>query len=152
VTVPDAIKLAQRVEFWRDRLVPLGLTHWRIERVSVVAETPNGQSANASVQPSHTYDSVFFWFKEEFLQEASKRQVDETIIHEWMHVLMRDLDQAVEAVEDELSPASERQWAERIGHEREGLVDRLARTIYLLYVSDANASKTALGRLARSSE
>lgn len=120
--------------------------------MSVVDETPNGKSANASVQPSASYDSVFFWFKEEFLEEASKREVDEVILHEWMHVLMRDLDQAIESVEDELSPASEAQWNDRLRHEREGLVDRLARTFYLLYVSEKDASIPALTRCARSSQ
>lgn len=151
VTVPDAIKLAKRVEFWQNRLVPLGLGHWRIDQVSVVEDMPNGARAKATVQPSHTYDSVVFWFAQDFVAEANQRDIDETILHEWVHVFMRDFDQAVESVEYELSPAAQSRWGDWVGHEREGLVDRVARTLYMLYTAEKGASPATLARIVRSS-
>lgn len=150
VTEPDAIKLAKRVEFWRDRLIPLGLGHWRIDQVSIVDETPGGYRAKATVQPSHTYDSCIFWFTHDFLSEASKRDVDETILHEWVHVFMRDFDHAIESVETELSPAAESRWSDWVGHEREGVVDRIARSFYMLYRAEKDAAPAALRNIARS--
>lgn len=145
----EAINLAKRVEFWQKRLAVLGLDSWRIESVSVVDETPSGIDARATVQPSHLYKSARFWFTREFVDTVNERELDETIIHEWMHVYMRDLDQAIEEVEYEIAPASRSQWAARVQHEREGFVDALARQIYTIYKAEADATPATLARHAR---
>jgi len=152
ITERDAIKVAKRVEFWRDRLIPLGLGHWRIDQVSVVDEIPGRTTAKATVQPSHTYDSVIFWFAHGFVTEASLRDLDETIIHEWVHVFMRDFDQSIESVEYDLSTGARERWSDWVGHEREGVVDRLARTFYVLYTAEKGASPRALSNIVRSVE
>ena len=152
VTERDAIKVAKRVEFWRDRMIPLGLSHWRVDQVSVVDEIPGRSTAKATVQPSHSYDSVIFWFDHDFVVEASQRDLDETILHEWVHVLMRDFDQAIESVEFDLSTAGRERWSDWVNHEREGIVDRLARTLYVLYMAEKGASVLALSRISRSVE
>jgi hypothetical protein len=136
MTKREAVKLAKRVEKWQKRLDSLGIAHWRIEGVSIVEEMPSGQSANAAVVPSYQYDSVYFWFWREYVDEANNKQLDETIIHEWIHVAMRDFDQAIESVDSELSAGTLASWESRLLHTREGLVDRLARQIYSMYDND----------------
>ena len=133
MTNRDAIKLAKRVEMWQKRLTSLGLGHWRIEGVTIADDPPGYGDAQAAVQPSDQYDSVRFWFQTEYVENATERELDETILHEWMHVAMRSLDQAIESVEYGLSPAAREVWRDRVQFEREGLVDRLARQIYALH-------------------
>ena len=150
MTKAEAIKLAKRVEAWRDRMVYLGIGHFRIDSVSVVDETPGGPTAGATVIPSHTYDSCRFYFTISFLESIeSPRQLDETIIHEWLHVAMRDLDQAIESAEDDMTGTARETWNSRITHEREGLVDRLARQVYALWAADSEATPATLRRLNR---
>ena len=119
---------------WQSRLGPLGLLHWRIEDIHVVDETPGGPGAKATTQVSHCYDSCSFWFTKDFLREADERELDEVILHEWVHVAMRDLDTAVEDVDDMgLPQAALDAYSRRVGWAREGLVDRIARLIYDIY-------------------
>lgn len=147
MTKAEAVRLAKRVEKWRDRLVCLGLDHWRIDAVHVVDETPGGPWAKATVRPSHSYDSCEFWFTFDFMAEATERELDETILHEWLHVVMRDLDQAVESVESELSSGYREAWSDRVRHEREWLIDAMARQIYLLWQAPQEATPATLRRL-----
>lgn len=147
MTKAEAIRLAKRIEKWRDRLIPLGLGHWRIDEVSVVDETPGGPAAGATVTPSHSYDSARFWFTHSFLADADDRQLDETIIHEWLHVAMRDFDQAIESGEFDLASSARDRWSDWVGHEREGLIDKLARQIYALWVAGPEATPAHLKSL-----
>lgn len=132
MTKRDAVALAKRVEFWQKKLSFLGLAHWRIEAVHIVDETPGGVEARATVQTKARYDNCRFWFTHDFVDTATQKEIDETILHEWMHVFMRDLDRAIESVEDALSPGVSTQWEDWVDHEREGVVDRLARQFYAL--------------------
>lgn len=124
------INLAKRVERWQKRLGPLGVAHWRIESVTITDAVPGEPGALAAVQPSESYDSVRFYFDAEFIDNCNERDLDETILHEWIHVAMRDLDVVIHDVEETLPPAAADFWARSIHHAREGLVDRLARQIY----------------------
>lgn len=127
------VQLAERVEAWQKRLAPLGVAHWTIEKVILCDETPSGPNANATVNTSPTYDYCTFWFRADYVEEATADELDNTIIHEWMHVAMRDLDEAIAAAEDQLSPGFRDAWEDRVGHEREGLVDRLALSLMLAH-------------------
>jgi hypothetical protein len=129
--------LAKRVEAWQKRLGPLGLQQKRIECVTLTDEVPDNDTAVAGVQPGGNYDSVRFFFAHEFLEETDDRGLDEVILHEWLHVAMRDLDRAIDAAAYELSAGARYQWNERVHHEREALVDRLARQIYALYTTNS---------------
>lgn len=131
------IQLAKRIEKWQQRLQSLGVGHTRIECVSLVDQTPGGSDAKATVQPSREYDSAHFWFTHDFIKECTESELDETIVHEWVHVAMRDLDVAIEAdvVEDFLPKFAHEVWADRVDHEREGFVDKIAREIYRQYLS-----------------
>lgn len=133
MTKREAIKLAQRVEAWQKRLAPLGIGHFRILAVHVVDQTPGGARANASVFTPSDYDSAEFWFKYDYVEECNEQELDETIIHEWLHVAFRDLDDALEVVESWMPEATHNDFENRIDHEREGVIDRLARLIYALH-------------------
>lgn len=132
-TERESIKLAERIELWQSRLARLGIGHWRIDAVHVDDETPGGPRANATVRPSYHYDSCEFWFKHDYVDNASEAELDETIIHEWLHVFMRDFDRAVESVEDQLAAAVRDIWDEHVDHEREQLIEAMARQIYELW-------------------
>lgn len=133
MTNRDLVRLAKRVERWQHILSPLGVAHFRIEQVSAVDETPAGPHSNVTVQIFTHYDSVKFWFTHEFLEGADEKGLDEAIIHEWVHVAMRDFDNALEAVEPWMPLHTYRDFEESVDHEREGLVDRVARCIWELY-------------------
>ena len=127
------VQLAERIEKWQRRLAPLGVAHWTIDRVVLCDETPSGPSANATVRTSSTYDYCTFYFRNEFIAEAAADELDTTIIHEWLHVAMRDLDEAVLSANAQLSPGFCDAWEDRLTHEREGLVDRLALALMLAH-------------------
>lgn len=124
------MNITDRVHFWQEELEPLGLGHWRVDAVNVVDETPGGSEAKATVQVSHFYDSCTFWFTNSFLDEANDDDLNETIIHEWLHVAMRDFDAAIEEAEEQFGTEACSQWTARVRHAREGFVERLARQIY----------------------
>lgn len=127
----DAIKLAKRIEAWQKRLEPLGVGHWRIDSVTV--EESDMATNDASVTPSWRYDSCRFWFRQDYVDNATDRDLDETIVHEWLHVAMRDLDSAIESAEEQFSPAAREVWETRMVHEREAFIEHLARTIVTMY-------------------
>lgn len=123
-------QLARRVEKWQRLLPLLGVGHWRIDSVVICDETPGGPNAKASAGVSHYYDSVTFWFTHSCLDAVDERGLDETIIHEWLHVVMRDMDAAIGDAEESMAREEKRQWIDRVDHAREGLVERLARQLY----------------------
>jgi hypothetical protein len=89
--------------------------------------------SDASVTPAWRYDSCKFWFRQSYVENATDRELDETIVHEWLHVSMRDLDSAIEAAEDQFSPAAREIWEARVLHEREAFIEHLARAIVDMY-------------------
>lgn len=122
-------ELLKRVKFWQTTLVDLGLQHWRIEECLIVDETDHGPTAAASVGTSKQYASVWFKFRRSFLEEAPPERIDETIIHEWLHVFLRDLEEAKDGAETWFPAASWTDFYERYEHETEGVVEGLARVI-----------------------
>lgn len=127
------IQLAKRVERWQNLLSPLGVGHFRITAVHLVEHAPHNPRAKASVWcPSH-YDNAEFWFTYELLESCDEQELDETIIHEWLHVAWRDMDEALEAVEKWMPDSTYEDFESVIDHEREGLIDRTARALYALH-------------------
>ncbi len=131
-----SIELAQRIEWWQGILAPLGVSHFRIERVTCCEETTSKCNAIATSRiPSH-YDSVYFEFTDDFLEEATERRLDEVIVHEWLHVAHRDVDEAMRAPRPWMAEQAYDDWVERVEHEHEGLIERLARFIVALQYRD----------------
>lgn len=117
--------LEKRVLLWQKRLTYLGVGHWRVPKVEIV-ETDEFK-ARASIPSS--YDYVNFAFDTEFLTE-SPEDIDRVIVHEWIHVAMRDLDEAIGGAQSWFPEASWHDFDDRVDHERESFVDRLATQIY----------------------
>ncbi len=130
-TTPMA--LVRRIEAWQQRLAHLGIGHFRIVAVHLTDETPGGRYAKAAVQASTDYDTCEFWFALEHLEGCTERDLDETIIHEWLHVAWRDFDGVVDSVEPWMPKATYADFDDRIHHECEGLIERLARSIAAFY-------------------
>ncbi len=125
------VQLAKRIELWGQRLSSLGVAHWTIERVTIADESPSGnERAKASVFVHEYYDSCDFFFRSDELERMDERELDETIIHEWLHVAMRDHDELLLHFETWLPSNTWGDMNALITREREGLVMRLAKTLY----------------------
>jgi hypothetical protein len=136
-------QLQKRVEHWLKALPELGLVHWRAN-VDIVDEPSSDAyiSAKASVACSSHYDTFWMEFRREWVDDdPDDDDVDQVIIHELMHVVMRDFDHEVDKVEEFLGCVTKELWADSVKHAREGLVERLARTLYRTSRSDMVRSK-----------
>lgn len=132
-----SIELARRVEAWGKRLAPLGVAHFQINHVTITDSVPGrtgGAVAGAAV--SGSYDNVSFYFNCDWLEAVEEKELDETIIHEWLHVAMRDLDSVMEDVEQWMPPATYAMHDERVLHEKEGLIDRMSIALYALHTGE----------------
>lgn len=132
----DALK--KRVDFWNVKLMPLGFGHWDID-VQIVDEPDNEalNGARAAVTNSSFYDSAWMEFKEDWLEDEDTTldEIDKVIIHEFVHVAMRDFDDAIHDAQYSLGEPAKSLWQSRVKHEREGFVDRVARSLYLMFTS-----------------
>lgn len=121
--------LEKRVRQWQQSMPCLGLAHWRIE-IKILEELRDDRETNASVVCSSHYDTAWMEFERSFLNEAEEAQVDQTIVHELVHMAMRDFDNAISDVYVSLGQPARAIWMDHVDHAREGLVERLARTLY----------------------
>jgi hypothetical protein len=126
-------KLEKRVKFWQERLSELGVSHWRLESICIVEECESGKSAAASIHFPADYDSFDLQFKREHLKFASKQRIDEDIVHEFLHLAWRDMDDTTAGVTTWMPNATYDDWRERYKHEQEGLIERTARLIVRLH-------------------
>jgi hypothetical protein len=122
------LTLAKRVKFWAKRLEPLGLRHWQIE-VECLPEVDEETNKGAEVRVSRHYDSATIIFAGNKLDAMTDHEVDEVIVHELLHIVFRDLEEAHDSVKGELHPWIRDSWSERIEHETEGIVEKLARAL-----------------------
>lgn len=126
-----------RVLYWQRTLAILGISTWRIE-VTVVT-TPFGQiDTDAVMQCAADYDHAYMQIRQGWLddEDTSNRDLDETVVHELLHIAMRDFDGAIEAIDEQLAPAVKELWEHDVTHEREGLIDRLALLIVSFHDGD----------------
>lgn len=128
-------QLKKRIELWQKRLAPtLGIGHWRVREVNIVDQAPGGEDASASVQTSKYYDDAWFHFTTAFVTDAPTKQLDEIIIHEWLHVAFDSLDTVHGQAEQWMPGPTHDQFDDQLNREVERLIEQLARTIYRLYV------------------
>lgn len=121
------IQLAKKIEKWGQALSSLGVAHWDIEEVCVGTLDFDGEeSSKAMVRLPVQYDSCSFYFNSDELDRMDERELNETIIHEWLHVAMRDHDRVMHEVEGWMPPKTYSDFETRLRHERENLVMRLA--------------------------
>jgi hypothetical protein len=122
-------ELEVRIEFWLEELWTLGIGHWRIKDVEIVDEVDGQPDGKAGVWTSDYYDSCSFQFCRDDLPEGINREVDETIVHELLHVAWRDLAQASKIPSGSMSRDVAWELESRVEHETEGIIERLARLI-----------------------
>lgn len=125
-------QLLKRVQGWQLSLEPLGIGHFHLD-LQIVEEVPGAEGAQAGVNPSVYYDRCWMNFSREFLEENTIEAIDKVIIHEWLHVAWRDYAAAVDSIGGELAPAVRGLWSDRLEHEAEGIIERLALTLYGFY-------------------
>jgi hypothetical protein len=132
-------QVAKRIDFWRKELELLGLSHWHLQLdIEDDLRTGHGDRANAAVNTEDFYDAARIKIDSEVIPGPGSdlvdlEHLDYCIVHELIHVAMRDFDAAIDSVKDHLAPAAASQWEDRLEHEEEGFVDRTARAIVRLY-------------------
>lgn len=111
--------MERTIRTWQSRLK---LDHWNIK---VDWDKPSAEGYDAECTRSDQYDSATLTFDSKFTKwdvEFATR----TVVHELLHLHERDLSEAVKVIEVLVGKPSYQMIHERILHEREGLVDRLA--------------------------
>lgn len=107
------------VRVWQERL---GLQAWD---VSVTWDVPPSEDSNATTRYRHDYDRADISFEEAF-GSWSREFLNRIVVHELLHLHLRDVDRVVDDLDgllhrDVFSQVDKRYW-----HESEGLVDRLS--------------------------
>ncbi len=124
-------ELRRRTRYWQG---VLGLTHWRIDVDLVDTFTSSTAPGNAlaNCSPMDSYRSANIEFKRDTLEDEidtfGELILDEKIVHELLHVMFRDYDQAARAVGPLMGVAWDG-FSRRLLHEEEKLVEELARII-----------------------
>lgn len=113
--------VAKAIKVWKKRLK---LQHINLELN--FDEPPEDEDAIASVNPSPMYDWAMIRFAEGFWEEEELFEVNRVLVHELMHVILRDTEVIFElALRQQSYDARgilQNQWT----HATESLVDRLA--------------------------
>ena len=123
-------QLKARVDHWRG---VLHLDHWDMNIEVVTAFDGSHDGAFARCLNEDDYDDTTLTFLDDWFRYASAADIDYAIVHEMLHVLMRDFDHAIDSIDRQLAPAVSEIWQEGVRHEREGIVDRLAKVIVALH-------------------
>lgn len=127
-------QIHERVVYWQGVLAALGISHWNLEYVKIVQYPGGSPSSEAGVWKSDDYDTCRMEFKRSAVEEANEiEELDETIVHEWLHVAFRDYDEAIQSISSTLAPTISDLWDNRLEHEVEGLIERLATLIVELH-------------------
>lgn len=131
-------QLQRKIALWQKRLALLGVSHWRftvkiVPNIEPQGSDPSDSDIAARATTSEVYDNVEFLFKASILDSKTEEELDELIVHEWLHVADRDRDEAEQAIMESLGPQAADAWEDRFWRLREGQVDRLARLIVLPY-------------------
>ena len=135
-----SIALAKRCERWAAHLSELGVASWRFSvKITDEIESDDNGRPVARINTPPYYDQATITFARWFLDDVwdkDWRKLDEVIVHEWLHASMRDLDEAIERCEDWFPAASYDLYSDNVNHQRERLVENLARLIVRLAPND----------------
>lgn len=119
-------QLAKRVEHWRSLLAP----EWRITLDPAGPHPADEEDQyNACVQADDDYLHARLWVRQSFYRDAELGEVDVTLVHELLHLLLRELRRIEDLVRPHLTSAVSLLLADRQRTEEERVVERLARII-----------------------
>ena len=126
----SALRLAQiqeRVDFWK------GVLQLKHVRVDIEYEEADEHDAYATCYPHPHFDSMRIMFRSNLFQPNTTRTVDEVVVHELLHFMFRDYDAAARSPDlNVFGTHVEDLYHERLLHEEESLVDKLAMLIVSL--------------------
>lgn len=88
-------------------------------------DEPARDGANATVWRSDSYDKAVLYLHPEW-RTWGDNQSNQILVHELLHLVMRDLEEAYYGVESLVSDTTWEALHHRFNHEMEGAVDRLA--------------------------
>jgi hypothetical protein len=115
-------QVERTLRVWQTRL---GLQTWDIK---IDWEKSAGDDINASTYRLNTYDRATLCFDTAYVN-WSKEFLNQTVVHELLHLVTRDLDRVFADFEISAHPEAYRVLDKRYDHEIEGVVDRLANRI-----------------------
>jgi hypothetical protein len=119
-STPAQREVEEMLALW---LYRLNLPHWRVK---MNWDEPPLEGSDADACANEFYDEATIRLKPEFTTWSTER-IEEVIVHELVHLHVRDLVQAVDSIEPHVKTASAwKVFQHRFVHEQEGLVDRLA--------------------------
>jgi hypothetical protein len=109
-----------------DWIPRLGLEHWQVE-IDWDKE-PEVESSQAEVSWSASYDRAELHFRSNY-GEWDLRRAEQIVVHELLHVALRDLNMAGISVIGALEGPAAQIFSDWFDHELEGFVDRLAKAL-----------------------
>ena len=129
----DAAEMKQRVEEWMAYMPFLGLAHWQI--TVEINDAPDGNfGSNACVTPHADYEYAHLQFRREFLEEHEEwDEIDMVIIHELLHMVLRNFDGLHDNIGTQLNPPVRHLFMSQINHELENVIERIAQAMWALY-------------------
>jgi hypothetical protein len=93
--------------------------HWHIS----IEDEPPEDDGPATTWRSNQYNNARLYFGD---PGGDMEELRRSVVHEILHLLTRDWDEAAEALEDQLSPAAWSLASKRLDHEREQAVEAIA--------------------------
>lgn len=112
-------QLERIVRDWQQRL---GLERWEI---TIEWDKPTDDNVMAEIAPYQTYDTATLKFSADHVKWSAAIG-EQTVVHELLHVCLRDVSTSWRAASDELHPAAKQHADGRYTDATEGFVDRLA--------------------------
>lgn len=125
VTLKEAL-VHESIAYWSEQLL---LSHWELQ---VVLDPGMDEDVMASCEPHPFYDQATLTFRSDIQDD----QIEYNVVHELVHVMLRDLDETTQAVMSILGYSAARGHILRHEHAEENLVDRLARVMLELGKAD----------------
>lgn len=133
-------QVEQIVHWWIPRL---GLDHWRIDVVWDHSrdEAPSFDSfEHAFTWRARDYDEARMYFNPNEMEHWDRRQANEIVVHELLHLVTRDIEFVLDQIEDQLHRDVETLVTVSHRHAVEGAVDRLSkRIVELVELADQSA-------------
>lgn len=144
-TDPDA-DLLKRAKWWA-RL--LGMDHWRIGITTSAGDRQLGETSTARVRCSDNYDEAIVMIRGDkpstglYSSDALAYSQDESLIHEFLHVVFREMDVTVDDALQLIADDKAREvFQGRITMRQEQVVERLTRILTTLVGSQGQHPDT----------
>lgn len=109
--------------YFRQLIEAMNLGYWRITLEDQWPAHGDADTSDASCWHSSDYYRAKVYLND---PDGDMEELRSRIVHELVHLLLRDWDKATESVEDHLNPPVWSLYCERLRHEMEQAVDAIA--------------------------